>query len=82
MAAQENVQLIEDLYRTFLRGEIAGVLNVIHQDADLDFEGPTSITWAGNWRGRDGWLSFFQPSATTLMRSLCRWSRSRLTAIA
>jgi ketosteroid isomerase-like protein len=60
MVAQEDLQLIEDLYRTFQRGEIADVLNVIHQDAELNFEGPTSIPWAGNWRGRDGWLSFFQ----------------------
>ena len=28
--------------------------------ADLIFEGPASIPWAGNWLGKEGWGKFFQ----------------------
>jgi hypothetical protein len=60
MTEPTNLELIAEVYETFQRGDIAGVLNLLHDDAVLDLEGPASIPWAGNWRGRDGWLQFFQ----------------------
>jgi uncharacterized protein len=28
--------------------------------ADLQFEAPSTIPWAGLWQGREGWAKFFQ----------------------
>ena len=60
MNTQSNPQVIQDLYATFQRGDIPGVLNLLHADAELNFEGPASIPWAGNFRGREAWSKFFQ----------------------
>jgi ketosteroid isomerase-like protein len=34
--------------------------------ADLQFEGPSAIPWAGNRHGRDGWTTFFQTVGDSL----------------
>jgi len=28
--------------------------------ANLHFEGPPGIPWCGDWRGREGWVKFFE----------------------
>ena len=60
MSEQANVRLIWDIYDAFSRGDIVTVLNSLDPQADLDFEGPKTIPWAGNWHGREGWTKFFQ----------------------
>ncbi|MGO8813179.1 MAG: nuclear transport factor 2 family protein [Terriglobia bacterium] len=60
MNEQANVRLVEEVYEAFGRGDIAAVLNFIDPGADLDFEGPKAIPWAGSWHGREGWTEFFQ----------------------
>jgi len=60
MSEQTNVRLIEELYAAFSRGDIVAVLNFLDPQVVLDFEGPHSIPWAGNWHGREGWAKFFQ----------------------
>ena len=60
MSEQANVGVIRELYEAFSRGDVAAVLNFLDPQADLDFEGPKSIPWAGNWNGREGWAKFFQ----------------------
>jgi len=60
MNEQANLRLIHELYDAFSRGDIAAVLNFVDPQADLIFEGPRDIPWAGNWRGREGWAKFFQ----------------------
>ncbi len=60
MSEEANVRLIEKLYDAFSRGNLAAVLNLLDPQAELDFEGPKAIPWAGNWRGREGWAQFFQ----------------------
>jgi len=60
MSEQANVLLIEELYAAFGRGDAVAVLNLLDPQADLEFEGPSTIPWAGNWHGRDGWAKFFQ----------------------
>ena len=60
MSEQANVCLIRELYDAFSRGDIVAVLNALDPEADLDFEGPKTIPWAGNWHGREGWEKFFQ----------------------
>lgn len=60
MSEQENVRLVQEIYDAFSRGDIATVLNFIDREAELEFEGPNAIPWAGSWHGRDGWTKFFQ----------------------
>jgi len=60
MSEQANVRLVQEIYDAFRRGDIAAVLNAIDGDADLEFEGPGVIPWAGRWHGREGWTKFFQ----------------------
>jgi len=63
MIEEANLRLVQEIYEFFSRGDIAAILNVIDQEADLEFEGPNAIPWAGTWRGRDGWTRFFQTLA-------------------
>jgi ketosteroid isomerase-like protein len=60
MSDQANVALVLRVYDEFSRGDIAAVLTHLDPQADLNFEGPSTIPWAGNWHGREGWAKFFQ----------------------
>lgn len=60
MREEDNVRLIRGLYDAFSRGDIGAVLNSLDPRADLIFEGPKTIPWAGNWHGRGGWSKFFE----------------------
>lgn len=60
MSDQANVALVLSVYDAFRRGDIAAVLNHLDPQADLNFEGPSAIPWAGYWHGREGWAKFFQ----------------------
>jgi len=77
-----SVRLILDIYAAFSRGDIPAVLNSLDAGAELTFEGPGAIPWAGTWRGIEGWVRFFQTWPTAPKKSLCRWSRSRRRTIA
>ncbi|HLJ47159.1 MAG TPA: nuclear transport factor 2 family protein [Bryobacteraceae bacterium] len=58
-----SVRLILDIYAAFSRGDIPAVLNSLDAGAELTFEGPGAIPWAGTWRGIEGWVRFFQTLA-------------------
>jgi uncharacterized protein len=60
MSEEANVRLIRELYDAFSRGDVAAVLNSLDPQAELSFEGPGAIPWAGNWHGREGWVKFFR----------------------
>ena len=60
MSEQANLSLIRELYDAFIRADIGAVLNFLDPAADLEFEGPEVIPWAGHWHGREGWAKFFQ----------------------
>jgi len=60
MRQEDNVRLIQGLYDAFSRGDIGAVLNSLDPRADLVFEGPKTIHWAGKWHGREGWSKFFE----------------------
>jgi ketosteroid isomerase-like protein len=60
MSEQTNVDLIRGIYEAFSRGDIAAVLGVIDPKAELSFEAPADIPWAGMRYGREGWAAFFQ----------------------
>ena len=58
-----NVRVIMDIYAAFGRGDIPAVLNSLDTGAELTFEGPGAIPWAGTWRGIEAWIQFFQTLA-------------------
>ena len=60
MSDEANVALVQSVYEKFSRGDIASILNMLDPNADLVFEGPSTIPWAGNWHGAEGWGRFFQ----------------------
>jgi hypothetical protein len=60
MSDQANLALVQSVYDAFGRGDISAILNLLDPQAELDFEGPEAIPWAGHRRGREGWASFFQ----------------------
>lgn len=66
MATQSNVNVIRDVYAAFGRGDVPAVLNLLDPKADLEFEAPASVPWAGERRGREGWIQFFQTLAENL----------------
>src|SRR5439155_15235003 len=63
---QSSVELVASIYEAFTRGDIPAILNCLDPDAELIFEGSPAIPWAGNRRGHDGWLSFFQAVGNSL----------------
>ena len=63
MSEQANVRLIQEIYEAFGRGDIPAVLNALDPQAQLTFEAPGSIPWAGDWQGIEGWTKFFQTLA-------------------
>ena len=60
MSDPANVDLVLSVYDAFRRGDVAAILNHLDPQADLNFEGPSAIPWAGNRHGREGWAKFFQ----------------------
>jgi ketosteroid isomerase-like protein len=66
MSEQANIDAVQGIYDAFSRGDVPGVLGRLDQGAELAFEAPSSVPWAGQWRGTDGWTKFFQTLATHL----------------
>ena len=60
MTDQSSVAIVVSIYDAFRRGDIAAIINLLDDHAELVFEGSSSIPWSGNREGRDGWGSFFQ----------------------
>ena len=60
MSDQANVALVLSVYDAFSRGNIAAVLDHLDPLAELNFEGPSAIPWAGDRHGREGWARFYQ----------------------
>ena len=66
MSTQTNVEVIQGIYAAFSRGDIAAILAVIDPQSELVFEGSPAIPWAGHFKGREGWGSFFQAVGSNL----------------
>jgi uncharacterized protein len=60
MSEKANVDTVLGIYDAFSRGDVEAILNQMDPQADLQFEAPSTIPWAGLWRGREGWAKFFQ----------------------
>lgn len=61
-----DLKLIQDLYSAFRCGNIQAVLDLLDPHAELTFEGPEAIPWAGTWHGREGWAKFFSAIGANL----------------
>jgi uncharacterized protein len=59
MNTQTNTELTQSLYQSFFRGDIASILNLMHEDIDWIWYGPTDIPWAGHHQGREAVQGFF-----------------------
>lgn len=66
MNETETLQVVQDLYAAFGRGEIDGILAVLDENVDWHFNGRTQdIPFAGRWQGHAKALDFFRTVALT-----------------
>src|SRR5262249_53314767 len=55
-----NVRVVEGMFSSLQRGEIAGVLDRLSDDIEWRIAGPSELPYAGIHRGRDEVAKFFQ----------------------
>jgi uncharacterized protein len=67
MANQDNAAFINRMYAAFSSGDIETILDSITDDVEWVNYGPSTIPYAGSWRGRSQVGEFFQAmgSSTT-----------------
>ncbi|HWF39420.1 MAG TPA: nuclear transport factor 2 family protein [Candidatus Acidoferrales bacterium] len=58
MSEEANIQLIQEAYEAFSRGDIQGILNKV--SSDVEWVAPPVEPMAGTYRGRDGVGEFFR----------------------
>lgn len=60
MSEQENVQIVQDLYAAFGRGDMPAILELLAEDVDWHFVGkPTDVPFAGCRKGHQEMIEFF-----------------------
>lgn len=59
MSQKSNLEIMKEAYDAFGRGDIEAVMSVEAPDTELEIAGPTSIPWAGSYRGHDGARTYF-----------------------
>jgi ketosteroid isomerase-like protein len=57
---QANVRVVEGMFSSLQRGDIAGVLDRLSDDIEWRIAGPSELPYAGIHRGRDEVARFFQ----------------------
>lgn len=61
IATEENVQVVQDLYTAFGRGDVPALLGLLAEDVDWLFNGRSQdIPFAGRWQGQDEMMEFFR----------------------
>jgi uncharacterized protein len=55
----QNVDVVQQGYEAFGRGDIPGVLELLTDDVEWTEQGPSVIPFAGTFRGREGIAEFF-----------------------
>ena len=55
----QNVDVVQQGYEAFGRGDIPGVLELLTDDVEWTMQGPSVIPYAGTFRGREGIAEFF-----------------------
>jgi len=66
MTEQENVQLIQELYAAFGRGDVPAILDQLTDDVVWYDPGPPEVPHAGAYSGREGVGRFFARTDETL----------------
>jgi uncharacterized protein len=62
MSAERNLQIVQDIYAAFTRGDLAFVLDRVHPECEafsVISDAPTGVAWHRHDRGRDGAKQFF-----------------------
>ena len=59
MSDQTNVAVLQQGYEAFGRGDIPAVLELLTEDVEWTMQGPSVISFAGTFRGREGIEEFF-----------------------
>ena len=55
----QNVDVVQQGYEAFGRGDIPAVLELLTDDVEWTMQGPSVIPFAGTFRGREGIAEFF-----------------------
>jgi ketosteroid isomerase-like protein len=59
MNEQENTQLVKQAYAQFLRGDISGLLETMHDDVQWELPHIENVSFSGARRGKDQVAQFF-----------------------
>ena len=59
MEASTNVAVVRQVYEALGRGDVPAVLELLSEDVEWVYQGPTTIPFAGTRHGRDGVGEFF-----------------------
>lgn len=60
MDERANVRVVEGMFSSLQRGDLAGVLDRLSDDIEWRIAGPSELPYAGIHRGRDEVAKFFQ----------------------
>jgi ketosteroid isomerase-like protein len=60
MNEQENIQIVQEAFAAFGRGDVPGLLAMLTEDVTWDHPQSGAIPWAGARRGREQVTGFFQ----------------------
>ncbi len=59
LGARTNVEVVQETYEAVGRGDIPALLDLLTDDVEWTFQGPSVIPFAGTRRGREGVAEFF-----------------------
>ena len=57
---QDNIAATQKLFEAFGAGDIPGILEHVNDDIVIEFYGPSTIPYAGSYRGREAARRFFE----------------------
>jgi hypothetical protein len=66
MSEQANLQVVQEAYAAFGRGDLPGLLNLLTEDVDWRHPQPNDIPWGGNRRGHEEVTQFFIALGSTI----------------
>ena len=78
MSEQNNVQVVQDMYAAFGRGDLQEALSTLVDDVTWQVPGPTDMPWAGLRRGRQQVAEWF--AVIRVVSRLLRWYTLRPVA--
>jgi ketosteroid isomerase-like protein len=60
MSTEDNKKVVRKVFEKFGSGDVAGLLEMISEDAEWAAPGPEVVPYFGERRGREGALEFFK----------------------